>query len=178
MNDPKFDVRDALNQALAKGLKKGALSYLTLALQPYGSLIVAAKYAGEVVTKVRLNPVEFEPGQAALDETSRDYLSKVAQVLKDRPKLAIKVCGIAVQQDLLFYEGQQQAKQEKDEEKAVPQGPLVDEQQMAELGRQRAAAVKEYLVEKHQIPAGHLVGCQPRIETNKAEEKPRTDLLI
>jgi len=179
MNDPKFDIRDAVNQALANGLKKGALSYLTLALQPYGTMITAAKYAGEAVTKVRLNPVEFEPGQSALNDRSRDYLSKVAQVLKDRPKLAIKLCGIAVQQDQLFYQQQQhQTEQEEGKNKEVPQTPGVDEQQLAELGKQRAAAVKDYLVEKHQIPADHLVGCQPRIETDKAEEKPRTDLLI
>ncbi len=56
MNDPKFDVRDAINQVLATALKTGALSYLQHALQPFGALIAAAQYAGEAVSRVRLNP--------------------------------------------------------------------------------------------------------------------------
>jgi outer membrane protein OmpA-like peptidoglycan-associated protein len=187
VNDPEFNVNDAISQALAKGVQKGALSYLTLALQPYGALITAAKYAGEAATRVRLNPVEFEPGQSTLDESDREYLVKVAQVLKDRPKIAIKLCGVAVAQDRLFLEQQLQQEQQKQQQQsakppaqtaAAAETPAVDETQLSEIAEQRAAAVKDFLIQKHQVPASRLAGCLPQLEIDAAEAQPRTDLLI
>ena len=186
VNDPEFNVNDAISQALAKGVQKGALSYLTLALQPYGALITAAKYAGEAATRVRLNPVEFAPGQSTLDDSDREYLGKVAQVLKDRPKIAIKLCGVVVAQDRLFLEQQlrQQQKQPQESAKtpaqttAPAETPAVDETQLTEIAEQRAAAVKDFLIEKHRVPASRLAGCLPQLESDAAEAQPRTDLLI
>jgi outer membrane protein OmpA-like peptidoglycan-associated protein len=187
INDPKFNVNDAISQALAKGVQKGALSYLTLALQPYGTLITAAKYAGEAATRVRLNPVEFEPGQSVLDDSDREYLDKVAKVLKDRPKIAIKLCGVAASQDRLFLQQQQQKQQQPQQAAKTPaqeqgtaplEAPLVDETKLSEIAEQRAAAVKDFLIEKHQVPASRLVGCLPQLEIDDANTQPRTDLLI
>jgi hypothetical protein len=69
MADLKLDVGDAINQFPAKALKTRALCYLKHALQHYGAMITAAQYTGEAITKVRLNPLEFEPGQVALTAT-------------------------------------------------------------------------------------------------------------
>ena len=186
VNDPKFSVNDAVSQALAKGVQKGALSYLTLALQPYGTLITAAKYAGEAATRVQLNPVEFEPGQSVLDDSDREYLGKVAKVLKDRPKIAIKLCGVAASQDQLFFQQQQQKQQQQQAAKTPTQvqsaspleAPVVDETTLSEIAEQRAAAVKDFLIEKHRVAASRLVGCLPQLEIDDAKAKPRTDLLI
>jgi len=178
-NAPDFDVSDAIGQAFATGLRKGAASYLKYALQPYGTLILAAEYAGEAVTRVRLQPIGFEPGQSVMDDTDRDYLSKVAKVLNDRPKLAIKLCGVAVKQDVLYFQQLATADSKKNAGKKVSQEiPVIDEQKLTDLARQRAEQVKNYLVEKFKVPADHLVGCRPRIETDKADASARTDLLI
>jgi len=180
--NPDFNVNDLLTKALASGVKKGALTYLTLALQPYGTLITAARYAGEEISKVRLNPVEFEPGQAGLDDTDKDYLSKVAKVLQDRPKLAIKLCGVAVPQDTAWFQQQAAAAQktgDKTSTAAKPTVPEVAETQLLDLARARAESVKDYLVATFKTPANHLVGCRPRIETDADKgAAPRTDLLI
>ncbi|HHJ16873.1 MAG TPA: DUF748 domain-containing protein [Gammaproteobacteria bacterium] len=182
-NNPGFDVSDAISQAFATGLKAGAVSYLKYALQPYGALIMVAEYAGEAATKVRLKAVEFEPGQTELDDGDRDYLSKVAGILKDRPKLAIKLCGIATRQDALYFQQQVQAKAQAN--KAKPAGKdtpppelVINEEQLRELARQRAARVKTYMVETFKSPADHLVGCRPRLETDAADAVARTDLLL
>jgi outer membrane protein OmpA-like peptidoglycan-associated protein len=180
MADPKFDISDAINQALAKALKTGTLSYLKYALQPYGAMIMAAEYAGEAVTKVRLNPVEFEAGQETLTATGQEYLAKVAKVMRERPKIAIKLCGVAVQRDQLFFQQQQQQPVSDKAARQLPAQPppAMDERKLNDLAVQRAAVVKDHLVEKHGIPAAHLVDCRPRIEVDKADAKPRTDLLI
>jgi len=180
--NPDFNVNDALTKALASGVKKGALTYLTLALQPYGTLITAARYAGEEISRVRLNPVEFEPGQAGLDDSDKEYLSKVAKVLQDRPKVAIKLCGVAVPQDTAWFQQQAAAAQKSGDKTATatkPAVPQIAETQLLDLARARAESVKGYLVATFKTPADHLVGCRPRIETDGDKgAAPRTDLLI
>ena len=178
-NHPDFNVSDAITKAVASGVSVGATSYLVYALQPYGAMVAVAKMAGEAASKIRLDPVEFEPGQANLDDTDRDYLSKIAKVLKERPKIAVKVCGVAVQQDVAHLQPPaDKASGQTGKKEAPPAAPVVDEQKLTELGEQRAASVKNYLVEKFKIPANHLVNCQPRLETDQADARPRTDLLL
>ncbi|MFQ5643291.1 MAG: DUF748 domain-containing protein [Thiogranum sp.] len=178
-NNPDFDVSDAIRQAFATGLKKGATSYLKYALQPYGTLILAAEIAGEAVTRVRLNPIEFEPGKSDMDDTDRDYLSKVAQVLHDRPQLAIKLCGVAVKADALYFQQLADAgRKQQADKKAAPGAPAIDTGRLTELAGRRAAQVKNYLVETFKVPANHLAGCRPRVETEAADAVARTDLLI
>ena len=179
-NSPSFDANDAITKALATGVKKGALTYLTFALQPYGAVITAAKYAGEELTRVHLKPVEFDPGLSEIDAEDKDYLGKVAKVLKERPKLAIKLCGVAVDADKAYLQKQAAAKSEKDNKSqtAKPAAANISEAQLTELAGTRANQVKDYLVEQFSIPASHLVNCQPRVDTDNSDSKPRTDLLI
>ena len=182
-SNPRFDVSDAITKAVASGVSAGATSYLVYALQPYGAMIAVAKVAGEAAGKIRLNPVQFEPGQANLDDSDRDYLSKIAKVLKERPKIAVKVCGVAVQQDVAQLQppAQPQAGKgstETAKKAAPPAAPVVDKQKLMDLGEQRAASVKDYLVEESKVPANRLVSCQPRLEIDKADAVPRTDLLL
>jgi outer membrane protein OmpA-like peptidoglycan-associated protein len=178
-NNPDFDVSDAITKAVAAGVSAGATSYLVYALQPYGAMIAVAKIAGEAASKVRLAPVQFEPGQANLDDTGRDYLSKIAKVLKERPKLAVKVCGVAVQQDVAHLQPPpDKASGQTGKKEAPPAVPIVDEQKLSDLGGQRATSVKDYLVEKFKVPANRLASCQPRLEIDQADAIPRTDLLL
>jgi outer membrane protein OmpA-like peptidoglycan-associated protein len=182
-NNPQFDVSDAITKAVATGVSAGATSYLVYALQPYGAMIAVAKVAGEAASKIRLDPVQFEPGQASLDDNDRDYLSKIAKVLNERPQIAVKVCGVAVKQDVAHLQppAQPQAGKggtETAKKETPPATPVVDAQKLAELGEQRAASVKDYLVDKFKVPANRLVSCQPRLETDQADAVPRTDLLL
>jgi outer membrane protein OmpA-like peptidoglycan-associated protein len=142
-------------------------------------MIADAKVAGDAASKVRLAPVEFEPGQANLDDAGRDYLSKIAKVLKERPKLAVKVCGVAVQRDVSHLQPPlDKSGKQSDKKEAPAAAPVVDKQKLAELGEQRAASVRDYLVQTFKIPASRLVNCQPRLEAEQADALPRTDLLI
>ena len=119
----------------------------------------------------------FAAGQAQLTDSHRDYLAKLAGMMRDRPQLAIKVCGVAVQADKTFYMDLDQ--QKKKDTKQAPDSAAADyTPQLTALAGQRADAVKDYLVNEHQTQASRLVECQPRVVTDKAEAKPRTDLLI
>jgi hypothetical protein len=51
------------------------------------------------------------------------------------------------------------------------------DQKLLTLAEQRAAAVKDHLVEEHGVTASRLVACQPHIDEDD-EAVPRVDLLI
>ena len=176
MENPDFDMSDVINTAVGKAIKQGSLTYLTMALQPYGSLITIARLAGEQATKVRLHPVTFEPGSAANMEDSYDYLEKVAGILKDRPEVNIKICGLAVEEDRPAL-SLKAAGKDKDANRKNKKNDPAGDQQLLELARQRAAVVKDYLVAEHAVTASRLVACQPHIDEDD-DAAPRVDLLI
>jgi len=163
---PDFDFSDALNQALAVGLKQGAMSYLSMMLQPYGTLISVAKFAGEQITRLRLDPVVFAPGAALLTSQTSDYLDHVARVLVARPQVAIKLCGVAVAADRAVLAGTER-------QSAATEA----EPQLRQLALRRGEEVKRYLVEQHHIAADRLAACLPDIDAHE-QAHPRVELLI
>ena len=88
LEDPDFDVSDAINQALGSAMKTGVFAYLKYALQPYGTLISLASMAGEAATRVRLDPVTYDPGSTEPRADLPAYLGKVAALLGDKPAAA------------------------------------------------------------------------------------------
>jgi hypothetical protein len=156
------------------------MTYLKLALQPYGALITVAQLAGEAATKVRLQPVSFEAGQVtALGETD-SYLKKVAGILKDRPELNIKICGLAVAADRVALAGGAVPKETDSKTAGSVKGvrPVTD-QQLLDLAKQRAGYVKDRLVTKYGVTASRLVACTPHIDDAEDDDNvPRVDLLI
>ncbi|MGD2056658.1 MAG: hypothetical protein PVJ15_07615, partial [Gammaproteobacteria bacterium] len=163
--------------------KKGAMTYLTLALQPYGTLITVAQLAGEMAAKVRLDPVIFPAGSTAIDYARFEYLDKVAGILKDRPEVNIKLCGVAVEADRAAFQEQASApaggdgKEKQAEAAPEPAAQVISDDRLLALADERDSAVKEYLITKHAVNAARLVACQPRIDADAAAE-PRVDLLI
>jgi len=174
INAPDFSINDAINQALMSGTKNAAMTYFMFALQPYGTMLAVAKFAGEQIAKVRLDPVQFSPGSSEIDETGRDYLKKVAGILRERPKVAIKVCGIAVDSDAVALTPVPE-KTEK-AEKPPAKDPVDEEalrKRLKQLAQQRAIAVREFIKASHQ-----LVSCLPATERGKTDALPRVELLI
>ena len=195
INSPDFNVSDAVNTAVGKALKKGSMTYLTLALQPYAALISIVKIAGEVATRVRLEPVVFDAGAGTRRVGSGEYLGKVAGIMEDRPELNVKICGFASEQDRLALGGQSPVdppiraagrlpdtvlKPETDKPAAgttPPPAVAVTDEQLLELASQRADALTDYLVSEHAIKASRLVACQPAIDS-ETDAQGRVDLLI
>ena len=153
--------------------------------------------AGEEASRVRLGPVEFSAGLQSLDDTDRDYLSKVAGILYDRPKVFVKLCAVSVIDDLVVF------RTAKSEQAALDAGtssspdmlpqPDVAEipgdsapQELSEqeteylnqLATKRASIVKDYLVLEFASDPSHLVSCQSTISLENPEDKSRVDLLI
>ena len=99
ISNPEFGLADAINTAMAKAMQQGARVYLAAALFPFGTMVAVAEIAGKSALEVRLDPVVFAPGSSELDDTALAYLEKLAKVMKERPAVRMKVCGVAVAAD-------------------------------------------------------------------------------
>ncbi|KPJ98723.1 MAG: hypothetical protein AMJ60_07365, partial [Desulfobacterales bacterium SG8_35] len=121
IENPEFGIQDAINQALAKAMQVAAVSYLKYTLQPFGTYIAIAQVvgkAGKEMTKIGLDPVTFPAGEIVLDENAAQYLAKVKEVLNNRPKLRIELCGKGVEKDRAAILERRQAARKIEEEKA------------------------------------------------------------
>jgi hypothetical protein len=186
IKSPGFGIQDAINQALAKAMKFATLSYLKFTLQPFGTYIAIAEVvgkAGKEMSKVGLDPVIFQAGEIVLDETSKQYLEKIKEVLDNRPKLRIELCGRAVAKDRTALIERRLATQKKDAEKsgqkqeAKAEEITVSDDVLLDFAKERAKLVKESLVKQHSIDHERIFLCLPEIDESP-EKDPYVELLL
>jgi hypothetical protein len=193
ITNPKFNFTDAFNKALVKGMTKAAVSYLKYIFQPYGTMMTVVELgivAGKKITALRLDPVFFDPGSAKISHTSVPYLKRVAELMRTRPEVHIKVCGLATEADK--GEGKKTLGNKGPEQSTAmarsPDGagiepypeqlrPLTADERLGILARQRAAGIKEYLVKNHGIEDDRLLVCLPEYDARE-EATPRVELLV
>ena len=193
ITNPTFNFTDAFNQALVKGMTKAAVSYLKYLFQPYGTMMTVVELgmmAGAKITALRLDPVFFAPGMETISENAVPYLERVAELLKTRPEIRIKVCGLATEAD---KDDQKESSGKKGPEQPTasersPDAPEVEtypeqlqplsaDEQLGRLAKQRAAGIKEYLVKNHGIEDDRLLVCLPEYDARE-KATPRVELLI
>jgi outer membrane protein OmpA-like peptidoglycan-associated protein len=191
--DPKFSFTDAFNQALVKGMTKAAVSYLKYIFQPYGAMITVVELgimAGKKIAAVRLDPVFFDPGSDTISDNALPYLERVAELMKTRPQIRIKVCGLATEADKGARKetsGKKGSKQPTTQEKSPDAAevetypeqlqPLTVEEELGKLAQQRAAEIKGYLVKNHGIEDDRLLVCLPEYDARE-KATPRVELLV
>lgn len=152
VNDPKFDLTDAINQALTGALRRASVSYLKFYFQPFDTLNTVAGLAGKAV-RLKLDPVPFSAGTASPTSETQEYLMKVGKLLQERGDLLLKLCG-----------------------KAVPKDGLEEEAARA-LAARRAEAAKDYFTGSFGVASDRLFVCDPEVEM-KPEAIPRVELIM
>ena len=187
----KVDLGDIINQALGSAMASGAKTYFAAALFPFGTLLVVADMASDEAMRVRLDPVVFTAGTTEFDPKYHEYLKKVAGILEEKPEIFVKVCGVASQSDRDFYVAEMKqafiaaqkkaGSKEKDKQQKQPEF-TVDEtlvtNKLTELAKQRAVTVSDFMINKAAVKTERLADCQPRLELEKKDSSPRTDLLL
>ncbi|MDG1851866.1 MAG: DUF748 domain-containing protein, partial [Gammaproteobacteria bacterium] len=98
LSDPKFDSTDIIRTVMQNALQNAAMSYVTNALQPLGALLFVGGLASEASVP-RFEPVNMRSGEASLSAENREYLLKIADLLKQRPSLQLTLCGIVTEAD-------------------------------------------------------------------------------
>ena len=193
ITNPTFNFTDAFNQALIKGMTKAAASYLKYLFQPYGTMITVVELgimAGKKITALRLDPVFFDPGSDTISRSAVPYLERVAELMKTRPQIRIKVCGLATEADKGARKGTsgkkgpeqptaQERSPEASEVETYPEQlqPLTADERLGSLAKQRAAGIKEYLVKNQGVEADRLLICLPEYDARE-KATPRVELLV
>ncbi len=172
LDDPQFHFAKIINKASAKALKLATIQYLKMTLQPWGTLYSVAQLAGKAAA-LRLDPLPFAPGSSALAPQQQDYLAKLAELLRQRPRLTLALCGLATRQDEMAQAGSAPAPNDAQADAAPPQADI---DRLKALARERALAVKRILVERHGIAAERLLICHP--EFLAEDSPPRLDITL
>ncbi|MFQ5353798.1 MAG: DUF748 domain-containing protein [Thermodesulfobacteriota bacterium] len=160
ISDPEFKLNDVILKALSGAFMKSGFSYLKYYFQPWGTYItvgqLALKLAGEVV-RVRLDPVFFDARSSAVKEGDMGYIEKVASLMKEKPRIRVKICGHAVTED--------------------GEGADASEEALLKLALERSTLIQDQLVERYAVSPEAIFICRPEID--RAEEaRPRVELLI
>jgi hypothetical protein len=113
--------------------------------------------AAEAATAPGLPTIPFAPGEAALAADTRGTLLGMQQVLKDRPKMRLRLCGVATAADGVAL-GLPPPAAPSPATEAATRAPLED------LARKRMAAVQKALMDSAGIERSRLPLCtEPRI---------------
>ena len=186
ISDPQFSIADAINQVLAKTLQTAAVSALKYMLGPYGIGISVAQLAYEQAIKVRLNPIQFEPGSAELDEAANDYLQRVAAVMQKYPAAQVSVCGVATESDreavskgtstTASQRPTDPAEDNADKDKE-PAASKITDAALVKLAKNRSDRIEDHLVKSHGIAGNRIIDCTPEIDRS-ADARPRADLEL
>lgn len=149
-DDPDININSLVNAALGKAVQAGAASYLTLALQPYGAVLIAADYIGGRLSVVQLDSIVYPAGSSALTEQQEQYIEKISRMLVDRPKLHLTVCATANKAD------KQLLQLGEDDELVSEQVERI----LVALADLRSKQVKRQLI-SHGAQSRRLLLCQP-----------------
>ncbi len=159
--DLDVGISDILVTALGKAIVAAGSSYLVYSLGPYAAVAYVGMKVGEKMMQVELPPVNFELQESTLAPVHADYLKRIAQILKDRPKTDLQLCPVVVSREFLSPEVIASVKTgtievaEKDREKLLA------------LGEQRATAVQDYLIKTFGVEKSRLLICDTKIDTDR-----------
>ncbi len=169
----KLDVgiSDILITALSKAIIPAASSYLLYTLGPYGALAYVGMKAGEKIMHASLAPVIFQPQQEKLTPEHIAYLDRVAKIMQERPKMEINLCPTVPTWE---FDSKQSKKKDGEGETTLDEKT---QQQMIQLGQERAKTIISHLVSSHGIDQGRLLICETAIKT-ESTAVPEVDLQL
>lgn len=163
VDDPSFGLNGFMKLVIKKAVFSATQSYLIKTFVPYANVVTAVKSSGEYLLKLRFEDLNYAIGIVELQPDQLAYADQFAQLLKDKPKEQVKVCGIATPEEI-----------------GLPQGTKVtDEEQIAQMQKiaiDRAKFFKDYVVAAG-VTSSRLLLCNAQIDSKKTGV-PRITLAI
>jgi hypothetical protein len=86
LEHPEFDLGDAI----ASAIKNAVMQVVMAPFRLIGEIFTL----GGRIGAIEIAPVRFAPGSWALDDAARAHLANLAAVLRDRPKMKVKLSGM------------------------------------------------------------------------------------
>ena len=185
LTQPNVDYSEAINKAIGNAL--------LAVFPPTMAVSLLSRVAGESVPK--LDPVRFAPGSTALDDTATGYLEEIGALLIERPKLHIRVCGLATAGDFQAVSGDLSpvtAEPGAPPDPVVPQAGkaadagrgsaeantlAVSSDAMAELAEERQRVVRRSLIDREGIDIKRVSACRSRVAPDDRGD-PRVEISI
>lgn len=146
LDDPQFDLSDAISQAMSNALKDTVMTAAKIAF-PLGAVIAIIDDSGK--TEFRIRPLVFSPGNTEMTPALEDRVAEVARYLKQKEDGSPALCGFATQEDIAFLK--------KTDPNPTNEAAIF-------LAQQRAQTIRDALVEQHNISPDRLFGCSPELD--------------
>ncbi|MCW9025513.1 MAG: DUF748 domain-containing protein [Gammaproteobacteria bacterium] len=171
LDKPEFNLSDVITQAATSAITSAVITYYT----PFG-LVSGAKALFNLATALRFEPVVFQAGSSQLSDNQKQYLSKLSQLLMDKPDVYLTLCGVANITDQQKVFPELKVRQENNKDLLI----LSPEQREKLLGiaSQRSEAVKNYLVTEGKISASRLIICTPEFISEPSAINPGVKISI
>lgn len=158
LNDPDINIDNIINQALGGALKKASISLLKYMLQPYSTVITVARFANDQMSKIRLDPVTYGAGEVSMDDEIKGYAGKIAEILKSKKGIKLKVCGSTNGDDVSYLSALTKANSSSDTEK--PSAKQMSKQ-LDDLAHRRSSEFRRYLIDELSVEEDKLLICLP-----------------
>lgn len=139
LDDPDFGLKDITRQLTNKAFKATAMYLIKQSMQPYGTMLSVASFAGEYLLAIRLDALQYVAGSDELSDDHQANLKKVAELMQSKGKIEVRAC------------------------------PFVGEEELAELGddwadlaKERGQAIKRWFEEHYTSESERLTLCRPQ----------------
>ncbi len=184
LSSPSFDLSDAIGQAVAGAVTGAVTAPFKLLFEPVGAIAGAVGGGGP-----SFKPIPFAAGAATLGPEAQVFTDNLAKMLKERPKLSLRVCGKSGGEDLQALRARGELPQPAPPAAAQqggrgasppPKNSSVDDQARSALTRlaeERTRAVRQQLVERDKIGAGQVAECRAEFEP-KSKAGPRVEVAF
>lgn len=139
LSDPDVGLNDISKQLTQRALKAGTVYFLKQALQPYGTMLTVASFAGDYLFAIRLDSLLYEQDVSDLSDAQIANLTKVAELMKNKKDIEVQACP---------FVSTQEAQQMGDN--------------WADLARERGQKVKDWLVAYDEKVSERLSICRPQ----------------
>ena len=151
INNPEFDPTDAIIKATTKATTVTLITFYT----PYGLAFAGGNLLLDLASALNFDPLAFAAGSADLDAEHEKQLTKLAELLVERPAVYLTLCGYTNLNDRekMFTEII-----DREKIKPVSADRLV---KLKQLGDQRQENVKNHLISHGKIAHDRLILCEP-----------------
>lgn len=101
LTDPDFGLKDVVRQLSNKALKAATVFFLKQSLQPYGTMISIASFAGDYLFAIRLDALSYAEKQSALNDDHKAHLKKVGELMQSKKSIEVRACPFVNEQEAM-----------------------------------------------------------------------------
>jgi len=163
-SSPSFGFSGFLTLLVKQATMSAAKDYLLTTFVPYASVLKVAMAAGEYALKLRVNDLDYAPGETELNEEQLEFSRQMSVMLADRGAINVKLCAIATASDIDLTDV------------SLAQEPE-NIARLKAISEQRVDSFKAHMVEQLKVPSARLLFCTPQIDTSKGA-KSRIKFVI